>query len=33
LFVIAVYLKSDENHGNVGAAFGDSITGLLLDMA
>lgn len=33
LFLTAIYLKSNENHGNVGAAFGDSITGLLLNMA
>ena len=33
LFLTSVSLKANENHGDLGKAFGDSITGLLLDMA
>lgn len=33
LFLTSVSLKANENHGDWGKAFGDSITGLLLDMA
>ena len=33
LFLTSVFLKANENHGDWGKAFGDCITGLLLDMA